>query len=104
MRETGEVKLPTLIAGQGEGQTSSRPNVPEAINEVSRLPLQPSGLVESDSMSLIDDSALQLYALMKDASPDNPYEVGAACKCAQQIYNLMKLKFDVLKFKAGQNK
>lgn len=49
-------------------------------------------IIESPSMSLLDDTARHLHGLMKSA--DN---VADACNCAKQLYSIMRLKLDAIK-------
>ena len=62
--------------------------------------------VGSQSMNLVDDTAKHLFALMKGLThnlPDaeiksfDPDKVNAATNCAKQIYQMMRLKLDVIK-------
>lgn len=58
-----------------------------------------SSVVNSPSMSLIDDSAKLLYDTMletgkKEKSKDTVKEI---CQCAEQIHKLMRLKYDVIR-------
>jgi len=63
-------------------------------------------LVESPSMSLLDSTAQHLHGLMKGLTanePDpslkryDPETVQAACSCAKNIREIMKLKLDAIK-------
>jgi hypothetical protein len=63
-------------------------------------------LVESPSMSLLDSTANHLHGLMKGLTANQPeaeirkYDpeiVNAACNCAKNIREIMKLKLDALK-------
>lgn len=69
---------------------------------------QSSGRDESQSMSLVDESAQCMMTLMDDSRMDannagtpaaRTQAIENACRCSQQVYNLMKLKLEVLKFK-----
>lgn len=71
-------------------------NVPSTIPEnrtpSSIVPAVIYGMVGSDSMSLIDESAKHLHERMK--STKNVLE---ACVCAEQIGKLIRLKLDIKK-------
>lgn len=58
------------------------------------------------SLNLIDDTAQHLHGLMKSVGTKNedglnlridPQKINAACNCAKNIHNLLRLKLDVLK-------
>jgi hypothetical protein len=75
---------------------------PSASNEQSKTAL----LVESPSMNLLDSTASHLFGLMQgliankppaDVQKYSPEEVNAACNCAKNIREIMKLKLDALK-------
>lgn len=57
-------------------------------------------LVSSPSMSLLDDTALHLFALMKRDTTS----VNDACNCAKQMYSIMRLKLDAIKTQLGRDK
>ena len=58
-----------------------------------------SGEAKSPSPNLSTSIAEHLLVLMKDVTKQevSPSTVEAACKCAQQMYNLMKLNIEMKK-------
>lgn len=90
--------------GNGSGllkHTPATPIVPKS---------ESTELVKSPSMSLLDDSANHLYALMKGLhanAPEpetrayDPDRVRAACLCASEIHKLMRLKLDAIRLAKG---
>jgi hypothetical protein len=56
----------------------------------------------SNSMSLIDDSAKHLYELMKSSAPTqgqefNSERVKAVCQTAKEMREMLRLKLDILR-------
>lgn len=70
------------------------------ITQTSQQPLrgelvETSGVVQSVSMNIVDDSIEHLHGLMKGKVSN----VQEACLCANQITKLIRLKFDIVKHK-----
>lgn len=57
-------------------------------------------MVSSPSMSLLDDTSLHLFNLMKREGTS----VNDACNCAKQMYSIMRLKLDAIKTQLGRDK
>ena len=71
----------------------------EIRSSVSAVPTENSGAAKSVSPNLSTSIAEHLLVLMKDVTKQevSPSTVEAACKCAQQMYNLMKLNIEMKK-------
>lgn len=111
------------MSGTKETESESLPKSTSAVTgeTLPALSAPPTGLLPADisqSMKLLDESAAQMFSLMKRLNPqksfdpdqreldENPtklidvHRVQAACNCAKQIYSLARLKLDAIKLRA----
>lgn len=87
-------------------KSSSQENIEEIQPEVCTQQRESSPMVQSASMHLLDSTAEHLHSLMKGLTANSPdpatraYStdvVGAACNCAKNIREIMKLKLEAIK-------
>lgn len=89
------------------GARSASAETGEILPASSGLSSPSSDEVNSRSMNLIDDSVRHLHGLLKSvAVPQggegmnvrlDPQKINAACNCAKNIHNLLRLQLDVMK-------
>ena len=117
---TGTPREETI--GSGMQETSKRTEQKSASAETAEtLPAtSPGSSIKSDvekspSLNLLNDSVQHLYGLMKSVSRIpateeeanfrmDPQKVNAACNCAKNMHNLMRLQVDVMKMVHGVGK
>ena len=81
-------------------QKSEPRGLSEILSSASKGQFTNVELVSSPSMSLLDDTSLHLFALMKREGTT----VNEACNCAKQMYSIMRLKLDAIKTQLGRDK
>lgn len=89
---------------QANQEKFKKENTEEIQQGDSSKPLMNLEMVNSPSMSLLDDTATHLYGLMKSLGEQShefrklqPHEISIACDCAKNIREIMKLKLEAIK-------
>ena len=103
---------PTTVLSIGNGNNvAAVPTQAKSPSGVTSFGLQQNSPVGGlDSMNIIDESAKCMFSLMEDLRKkslgqagikDSAEAVRAAGECAKRVYELMRLKLDVMKYTRG---